>query len=618
MMNIVRGRNLVKEWQGRVCFEQVDIDIYEGERLALFGSNGVGKTSLLELLAGEEDPTEGTIERGLPLSQWGFMKQNSEALLAMTTLEAAQYDSTELYQLKSNMKRIEEELGQDPDANPISHESLLDEYGGWLARYEQQDGFKWEVDVEKMLNVLHIGDELWGMPFCQLSGGQKTRVRLASLLVHRPRFLILDEPTNHLDESSILWLENWLVHYEGTVLFVSHDRNFLDRVATGVCELTSQGLKKYKGGYSDYRREKDREIREQESLYRQQQLARKALEESIRRYQEWFNKADQSASKQEMPSATSFYKSKAKKNISRYHAKQKEMERLDAESVQKPRNTPSVKMQIEAEGFAARHMLQLKQVTFGFNKHKPLLDQFDLILSRGDRLVVRGPNGTGKSTLLQLMMSKLTPLSGEVRSHPKLKVGYFSQELEGLNMEQTLLDSLLYLPEMTETNARTILGCFLFSRDNVFKKIGDLSMGERCRAAFVQLYFSGANLLVLDEPTNYLDIATREVIEDALQSYSGAFVVVSHDRMLVRKLANRLLTLSETQKPLLFEGSVEEEEAQLMRGGVGTSGDLSQDNARIELEWALAKLLSEEGGTDLEEMERLQTIRMLQQQLKSL
>lgn len=618
MMNIVRGRNLVKEWQGRVCFEQVDIDIYEGERLALFGSNGVGKTSLLELLAGEEEPTEGTIERGLPLSQWGFMKQNSEALLAMTTLEAAQYDSTELYQMKSNMKRIEEELGQDQDANTITHESLLDEYGVWLERYEQQNGFKWEVDVEKMLNVLHINDELWGMPFCQLSGGQKTRVRLASLLVHRPQFLILDEPTNHLDELSILWLENWLVHYEGTVLFVSHDRTFLDHVATGVCELTSQGLKKYKGGYSDYRREKDREIREQESLYRQQQLARKALEESIRRYQEWFNKADQSASKQEMPSATSFYKSKAKKNISRYHAKQKEMERLDAESVQKPRNTPSVKMQIEAEGFAARYMLQLKQVTFGFNKHKPLIDQFDLILSRGDRLVVRGPNGTGKSTLLQLMMSKLTPLSGEVRAHPKLKVGYFSQELEGLNMEQTLLDSLLYLPEMTETNARTILGCFLFSRDNVFKKIGDLSMGERCRAAFVQLYFSGANLLVLDEPTNYLDIATREVIEDALQSYSGAFVVVSHDRMLVRKLANRLLTLSETQKPLLFEGSVEEEEAQLMRRGMGTSGDLSQDNARIELEWELAKLLSDEGGTDLEEMERLQTIRMLQQQLKSL
>lgn len=618
MMNIVRGRNLVKEWQGRVCFEQVDIDIYDGERLALFGSNGVGKTSLLELLAGEEEPTEGTIERGLPLSQWGFMKQNSEALLAMTTLEAAQYDSAELYQMKSNMKRIEEELGQDPHAKNISHESLLDEYGGWLERYEQQDGFKWEVDVEKMLNVLHIGDELWGMPFSQLSGGQKTRVRLASLLVHRPQFLILDEPTNHLDESSILWLENWLVHYEGTVLFVSHDRTFLDHVATGVCELTNQGLKKYKGGYSDYRREKDREIREQESLYRQQQLARKALEESIRRYQEWFNKADQSASKQEMPSATSFYKSKAKKNISRYHAKQKEMERLDAESVQKPRNTPSVKMQLEAEGFAARHMLQLKQVTFGFNEHKPLLDQFDLVLSRGDRLVVRGPNGTGKSTLLQLMMSKLSPLAGEVRQHPKLKVGYFSQELEGLNMEQTLLDSLLYLPEMTETNARTILGCFLFSRDNVFKKIGDLSMGERCRAAFLQLYFSGANLLVLDEPTNYLDIATREVIEDALLSYSGAFVVVSHDRMLVRKLANRLLTLSETRKPLLFEGSVEEEEAQLMRRGVGISGDLSQDNARIELEWALAKLLSDEGGTDLEEMERLQTIRMLQQQLKSL
>lgn len=616
MMNIVRGRKLAKEWQGKVCFEQVDIDIYEGERIALFGSNGVGKTTLLEILSGKEEPTEGTIERGLPLSQWGCMKQTSEALLGMTTLEAAQYDSTELYQIKSNMKRLEEELGRHTHTMD-SNESLLEEYGGWLERYEQQDGFKWEVDVEKILNVLHIGVELWGIPFSQLSGGQKTRVRLASLLVHRPQFLLLDEPTNHLDESSILWLENWLVHYDGTVLFVSHDRTFLDNVATGVCQLTDQGLKKYKGGYSDYRREKDREIREQEALYRQQQLARKALEESIRRYQEWFNKADQSASKQEMPSATSFYKSKAKKNISRYHAKQKEMERLDAESVQKPRNAPSVNMQLVSEGFAARQLVQLKQVTFGFTEHKLLLDKFDLILSRGDRLVVRGPNGTGKSTLLQLMMSKLNPLAGEVRQHPKLKIGYFSQELEGLNLEQTLLDSLLCLPDMTETYARTILGCFLFSRDNVFKRIGDLSMGERCRAAFLQLYFSGANLLVLDEPTNYLDIATREVIEDALQSYSGALVVVSHDRMLVRKLANRLVTLSEDQKPQLFEGTVEEEE-HFMQRRVGRSDDSLEDNARIELEWTLVRLLSEEGGTEPEEMERLQSIRILQEQLKSL
>ncbi|OAB46050.1 ribosomal protection-like ABC-F family protein [Paenibacillus glacialis] len=617
MMNIVRGRNLAKEWQGKVCFEQVDIDIYEGERIALFGSNGVGKTTLLEILAGEEKPTEGTIERGLPLAQWGVMKQTSAGLLGMTTLEAAQVDSTELYQIKCHIKRLEDELGHRTNTI-VSNESLLEEYGHWLERYEQMDGFKWEVDVEKILNVLHIGVELWGMPFSQLSGGQKTRVRLASLLVHRPKFLILDEPTNHLDESSILWLENWLTHYEGTVLFVSHDRTFLDQVATGVCELTNQGLKKYNGGYRDYRREKDREIREQESLYKQQQLARKALEESIRRYQEWFNKADQAASKQEMPSATSFYKSKAKKNISRYHAKQKEMERLDAQSVQKPRNAPSIKMNLEAEGFAARHFLELKQVTFGFTEHTILIDRLDLLLSRGDRLAVRGPNGTGKSTLLQLMMNKLIPQAGEVRAHPRLKIGYFSQELEGLDLEKTLLDSLLTLPGMTETNARTILGCFLFSRENVFKRIGDLSMGEKCRAAFLQLYFSGANLLVLDEPTNYLDIATREVIEDALQSYSGAFIIVSHDRMLVRKLANRLLTLSEDQKPRLFEGTVEDEEEHIKRRErVGRSDDSSQENERIELEWTLARLLSDEGGTEVEEMERLQSIRMLQKQLKS-
>lgn len=613
MMNIVKAKKLAKEFKGKAIFEKVDFEIYEGEKLALFGVNGAGKTTLLKVLTGELEPDQGTVERGLPLEEWGMMKQSSDSLLALTTLAAAGCDSGEVWLVKERLSRLEQELASGASAND---QKLLDAYGQTLERYEQLGGFQWEIEIEKVLTMLNIGAELWQVPFSELSGGQKTRVRLAALLVKRPSFLLLDEPTNHLDGESLAWLEEWLNGYEGTVLFVSHDRTFLDHVATGICELTESGMKRYKGGYSDYKREKERELREQEALYKKQKQLKEALEESIRRYQEWFLRADGSAHKNtETKAATPFYKAKAKKNISRYHAKQKELERLEKESVQKPKDTLKVNMQLGEGGFAARVLLRLEQVRFGY-EGKKLFNGLDLLLSRGDRLAVRGPNGSGKSTLLKLVLAELEPDQGNVWMHPGVNVGYFSQELEGLNEEETLLESLLGLPDMTETHARTILGCFLFSREDVFKRIGDLSMGEKCRAAFVQLYFSGANLLVLDEPTNYLDIHTREVVEEALAAYPGALVVVSHDRMLVRKLANRLLTLSPEREPVLFEGSVKEEEERLKRLGGVLKEDPDREKRRLELEWEISRLLGiedPEGGE-----ERIGEVRALRKQLESL
>lgn len=613
MLNIVKTKQIAKEFKGKTIFENIDLEIYEGERLALFGVNGAGKTTLLQILTGQLEPDRGTVERGVPLEQWGYMTQTSEELMHLTALDAAGRESGELWQIKRRLKELEQamatgEVGSD----------LLEEYGQRLEQYELSGGFDWETGLEKHLTMLHIGPELWQIPFADLSGGQKTRVRLAALLVKRPEVLLLDEPTNHLDEESMNWLEDWLRHYEGTVIVVSHDRTFLDRVVTGVCELTESGLKKYKGGYSDYRREKDRELREQEALYKKQKQAREALEESIRKYQEWFHQAEKSADKNtETKAALPYYKAKAKKNISRYHAKQKELERLESESVEKPKSGPKVNLQLGEGGFSARVLVRLEQLSFGYETKK-LFDKFSLILSRGDRLAVRGPNGAGKSTLLKLIMGELVPSEGTVWQHPALKIGYFSQELEVLNEEETLLDSLLRLPSMTETHARTLLGCFLFKREDVFKRIGDLSMGEKCRAAFVQLYFSGANLLVLDEPTNYLDISTREVIEEALSAYPGALVVVSHDRMLIRKLADRLLTVSHTEEPHLFEGTVQEEEEQLARHNGALKEDTDRENARLALEWELTRLLNEDGGSDEEAAARITNIRRLRSELEQL
>lgn len=613
MMNIMKAKQLTKEFKGKTIFENVDFEIFEGERVALFGANGAGKTTLLNILTGRLAPDRGSVERGLPLEQWGMMEQGSELLMSLKTLDAAGCDSGEVWRAKKNLKELEQRLA-DPSASEDG--TVLEAYGQTLERYEQLGGFQWEIELERVLTMLNIGPELWELPFADLSGGQKTRVRLAALLAKRPAFLLLDEPTNHLDGESMSWLESWLNQYEGTVLIVSHDRTFLDHVATGICELTVTGAKKYKGGYSDYKREKERELREQEALYKKQKQAKEALEESIRRYQEWFHHAEKSADKNtETKAATPYYKAKAKKNISRYHAKQKELERLEKDSVQKPRDTPKVHMQLGDGGFAARYLLRLEDVSFGYDA-KPLFRDLDFDLSRGDRMAVRGPNGSGKSTLLKLVLGELAPDQGNVWMHPAVRIGYFSQELEGLNLDETLLDSLLRLPDMTETQARTILGCFLFSREDVFKKIGNLSMGEKCRAAFVQLYFSGANLLVLDEPTNYLDIQTREVVEEALASYPGALLVVSHDRMLVRKLANRLLTLSPDQEPALFEGTVEEEEERMARHGGALKEDPERENRRIALQWEIARLLEIEEAEGAEE--RIRQVRSLRKELESL
>lgn len=615
MTTILKASDISIELQGVQLFSNIQLEVAEGERVALFGRNGSGKSTLLSILTGEREPTAGHVEARIPRDRWGWLKQQGESDDCLSALETARCGSNvSLWQMKQQMAETEQ-LMQFPSHDEGTE--LLEKYGNLLDQYETRNGFQWETEVEKAMTMLGIGSQLWHIPFRELSGGQKTRTQLASLLVSEPQLLILDEPTNHLDSESLVWLEQWLVAYKGTVLFVSHDREFMDKVATATCELTSEGLKRYKGGYTAYRQEKERELREQEALNRKQELARKALEETIRRYQEWFHRAHNSASDQnEVKITASFYKAKANKNISRYHAKQKELERLNADAVDKPRNDQKLNMKLSGEALGARMLIRVEDMDFGFGE-QILFKELRFQLSRGDRLAIRGPNGSGKTTLLKLLMGEIEPSQGKVVRHPALNIGYFSQELDGLNLDITLLDSLLVLPDMTQSRARTLLGCFLFSRDDVFKKIGDLSMGEKCRAAFLKLYFSGAHLLVLDEPTNYLDVDTREVIEQVLGDYPGAIALVSHDRYLVRKLANRLLTLNKGELPVWFEGSVEEEEEQNSRVHV-IRGDSQKDNRRMELEFRIQELLEEASGNSDEETQRWTEIRSLRQELEQL
>lgn len=611
MTTIVKVSQLAKEWNGKRIFEQVNLQIETGERLALIGENGSGKTTLIELLMNDTEPTEGKIERFLPLAQWDWMRQQDDLEhinRGWTTLQIARQGKAELWTLRQQLDVLEQQLNIiQIDQEPDLYTNVLEQYGSTLEEYEKLNGFLWEVEVEKQLTQIGIAAELWNVPYAQLSGGQKTRVRLASVLTRDTQLLILDEPTNHLDTDTMEWLEKRLQQYSGTLFFVSHDREFVDRMATSVCELTLTGMTKYKGGYRDYREHKERELSAQEALYKKQEHQRKALQESIRNYQQWFEQAHHGAGKQnEVRASKSFYQDKANKNISRYHAKEKALERLESESVNKPRAADKLNFELEASAFKGRTLMRLEKVSFVYpdlletkeKKHSDheeqlLIQSLDMNVQRGDRIAITGPNGSGKTTLIKLLLGQLKPSSGEIWHHPALNIGYFSQELEGLPLDMTLLDSLLALPSMTRTEAQTILGCFLFRGEDVHKQIGHLSMGEQCRVALIRLYFGGANVLILDEPTNYLDIAAQEVIESALQQYTGTIIMVSHDRMLVRRLANRLLLLERDHQYQWFEGTVEEREvAQERQRNEEIAGGVEGNQQRMMLELRLAHLLS--------------------------
>lgn len=542
-MFIFKAKGLQKDWNGETLFENIDIELKKGEHVALFGQNGVGKTSLLNGLLARASFDSGTVQRFMPLEKWGVLEQDPVSDSGVTTFEFVQSGAKERIRLRQELEILQTQVS---DANV----NLLNKYNAVYGEFLAMDGYNLDADTEKCLQEVNLAERTWQTSFSQLSGGEKTRTQLARILMQKPECIVMDEPTNHLDQATIEWLESWMQTYTGAILYVSHDRYFLDKTAHAMYELTHNASERFIGGYTAYREQKDVERRTQEALYQKQKQKQAALEQTIRNYQQWFQQAHKAAGTDD------FARAKAKKNVSRFKAKEKELERLENQRVNKPRDVKELNVKLEGSGFSAKRLVHFEKVTFGYQGEKPLFSNQTMSIYRGDKLAVIGPNGTGKSTLLKLITGNLVPDGGEIRLNPQTKIGYFAQELDNLDDNKTLLDSMLELPEMTQTEARTILGCFLFSRDDVFKQIKNLSMGEKCRVAFLNLYYSHANLLVLDEPTNFLDVATKEVIEEVLEGYPGALVVVSHDRFFVGKVANRIIQLGDDQW-IDYQGSYE-------------------------------------------------------------
>ena len=577
-MFVIRAEGIAMEWDGKQLFENVNLEINEGEHIALIGNNGTGKTTLFNILSTKQSASRGYVYRKYPVNEWGIVEQQLRFERDYSLLEYVQSGDRKL----SNLKRKTSLLEKSDQSNK--------EYLKAYQDYIDLDGYSWELEVEKLLKYFKLEESLWNLSLINLSGGQKTLAQLTKSLINNPKIILLDEPTNHIDQESLSILEKWIKEFKGTVLFISHDRYFLDQTADVIYELTPNGTTRYQGGYTKYLEQKELEKKTKIAAYQKQEKEKRHLQETIERFKQWYNKADNAASVR-----NSFAKKKATKHVTRLKAKEKALERLEKNRIEKPKDQ-TLNFELKGINFESRTLVKMEKISFSYDDN-PLIKDFSLSVNRGDHIATLGKNGIGKSTLLKLITGELQVIKGEVYHHPQLKIGYFAQELNNMDLDKSIIDTVLENTEISTSDARNILASFMFKKDDVFKTINDLSIGERCRVAFVNLYFSDANLLILDEPTNFLDIATRERIEEVLSEYPGAFIIVSHDKYFIRKVANKIVDMEE-DNPLFYGNLTEYEEYRKARYS-GISDKNQNRLAQLKLE--LVSLMSTEIVDDQEE-----------------
>jgi ATP-binding cassette subfamily F protein 3 len=520
---------LTKRYGDQLIFENVTFTVSPGERVALVGPNGCGKTTLLHIVTGAEHPTRGSVTLSPGDLRVGYLPQGLEPPPSATVRDVLYPQVRRLASLEARLEQLALQLAEHSDNG-----SLVDDYAKTLVEIERISAAHRPGTAEAILAGLDLEAVDLNSPAGILSGGQKTRLGLARVLLGSPQLLLLDEPTNHLDITALEWLEDWLAGFAGAALIVSHDRAFLDRAVNRVVAFDPETLttNTYTGNYTDYIEAVVKAREKQWAEYRDQVVEIENLRRDARQTMANSQKAEREAT---LDSARRL----AKKGAKRAKAKEKRLERyLDRDDlVEKPGQTWQMKLAFEDVPAGGRDVLRLDHLTVGYAPSAPLLSDINLTLRAGERIALLGPNGCGKTTLLRAIMGQIEPLAGRVRLGTNIHVGYLAQEQETLTPDADALGTLLSTAAMNHTEARKFLHYFLFTGDEVFVPVKDLSYGERARLMLAVMVAKGCNLLLLDEPINHLDVPSRERFEQAMQAYEGSVLAVVHDRYFVDRFA---------------------------------------------------------------------------------
>lgn len=510
-MIIAQAQDLEQRFGGNTIFSNISFSVPDNARIGLVGPNGAGKTTLLKIMTGQQEPTSGqfTINKGLKV---GYIAQENALDEDKTIWDEMLTVFDNLIEKNKRITKMQEQIAEHPE-----DENLLQRYDQLAYDFEQEGGFTYQAEIKSILNGFNFKENTWQKVIGTLSGGEKTRLAFVKLLLQKPPVLLLDEPTNYLDLDTLDWLEAFLKNYQGAIITVSHDQYFLDHLANQIFELNFGKLTTFKGNYSQY-------VKERELMNNQQEAAYEKQQEKIKKEEEFIQKNLVRAS-----------------TTKRAQSRRKALDKM--ERIKPPKHKQKVRINFTSDRPSGKEVLIAKDLTIGY-PDKTMVSDIDFQVNKNDRVAIIGPNGIGKSTLLKTIMKKLEPKDGSIKYGASLDIGYYDQELQSLDPSKTVLDTIWDRHKtMPEKDVRSILASFLFTAEDIDKTVGQLSGGQKARLTLTVLSLEKDNFLLMDEPTNHLDIEAKEVLEQALDTYDGTLLFVSHDRYFINELANKIISV---------------------------------------------------------------------------
>lgn len=510
-MIIAQAQDLEQRFGGNTIFSNISFSVPDNARIGLVGPNGAGKTTLLKIMTGQQEPTSGqfTINKGLKV---GYIAQENALDEDKTIWDEMLTVFDNLIEKNKRITKMQEQIAEHPE-----DEDLLQRYDQLAYDFEQEGGFTYQAEIKSILNGFNFKENTWQKVIGTLSGGEKTRLAFVKLLLQKPPVLLLDEPTNYLDLDTLDWLEAFLKNYQGAIITVSHDQYFLDHLANQIFELNFGKLTTFKGNYSQY-------VKERELMNNQQEAAYEKQQEKIKKEEEFIQKNLVRAS-----------------TTKRAQSRRKALDKM--ERIKPPKHKQKVRINFTSDRPSGKEVLIAKDLTIGY-PDKTMVSDIDFQINKNDRVAIIGPNGIGKSTLLKTIMKKLEPKDGSIKYGASLDIGYYDQELQSLDPSKTVLDTIWDRHKtMPEKDVRSILASFLFTAEDIDKTVGQLSGGQKARLTLTVLSLEKDNFLLMDEPTNHLDIEAKEVLEQALDTYDGTLLFVSHDRYFINELANKIISV---------------------------------------------------------------------------